>query len=200
MWVRDTWRELGVALLRQVDHSGWPVLTGWYVIFFFFQGAAEGATLPAWLMARYLSVCQSGQVHSPVQRLHGVAIDRAKEQGFTLSGYVIPFFFILFNRHYFPYISKQASLCSSTIVIVFICGLITSRWCIHKQDTVFFSQSEWALFVDFPGRSHLKTRTWVYSLWLLVIFFSLGRELSLSADEMSVTGLNSPMCAKHMLL
>lgn len=90
MWVRDTW-ELELALQRQVDHPGWPVLTGWYVSFSGGCWGGHTVVMPAWLMARYLSVCQSGQAHSP-QLLHGVAFKRATEQGFMLSGYVIPLF------------------------------------------------------------------------------------------------------------
>lgn len=47
--VGDTWRELGVTLLRQVDPPGRPVLTSWYV--------SRGAhTVVVWLMSRHLSV------------------------------------------------------------------------------------------------------------------------------------------------
>lgn len=144
-WVCDTWRELGVALLRQVDHPGWPVLTGWYVSFS--GGCWRGHTvvMPAWLMARDLSVFQSGQVHSPVQPLHGVAFKRA---GFYAQWLCNTFIHCHSSIDiFFPYISNHSALCiNSTIVMLLICGLITSRWCVYNQDTVF--SPEWALFVD----------------------------------------------------
>lgn len=88
MWVRDTRRGLGVAL-RQVDHPGWPVLTGWYVRFF--RGLLRGPHRSHACMTHgAVSVCLSvlPSAHSPVQLPHGVAFKRATEQEFTLSGYV----------------------------------------------------------------------------------------------------------------
>lgn len=42
--VRDTW-SLGEALLRQVEHPDWPVLTGRYVSFSEQAGGGGGCTV-----------------------------------------------------------------------------------------------------------------------------------------------------------
>lgn len=217
MWVCDTW-ELGAALLRQVDHPGCPVLTGWYVSFSGGCWAGHTVVMPAWLMARYLSFYQSGQVHSPVHRLHDAALKRATEQDFTLSGHEIPLFIAILQQtflsihlkacitmhehhrnvfHMWPnhfkmmhleaghsfFLSRMGPLCRFDALLM--------RWRSRQED--------YKAVIEFQEET-LKpacSQTWVYSPWLLVIFFSLWIELSLSSDEMSVASLGWTVPCVH---
>lgn len=91
MRVRDTWRELGVALLRQVDHPGWPVLTGWYVSFF--RGLLRGPHCSHACMTHgAVSVCLSVSLAKCSVLYNCFMVLPSKEQHFTLSGYATPLF------------------------------------------------------------------------------------------------------------
>lgn len=145
MWVRDTWRELGVAVLRQVYHPGRPVLTGWYVSF---AGGGGGLLRGphrshACMTHGAVSVCLSVSRAKCVV-LHGVAFKRATRQVFHTPWSCHQH---SLAAHFSPYVSDHAARCNSTIVASHICGLLTSRPHTSEQDTVAKARM-WTLFVD----------------------------------------------------
>lgn len=115
MWVHDTWRELGVTLLRQVDQPGWPVLTSWYVSFAGGCWGAHTVLMPAWLMARYLSV--SLAKCTVLYNCFMVFPAKVLQSRFLRS--VAVTLIILINCSFIQYILKHAVQCSSTIMMFF---------------------------------------------------------------------------------
>lgn len=166
MWVHvGTWYLEGAACSSaQAGGPSRPVCVDCLVCEFF-RGAAEGGhtvVMPAWLMARYLSVYQSGQDHSLVQRLFGVAFKRAA--GFDTQ-WLLNIFIHSSRDISFHMSKKHASLCTSTPVMPLICGLITSRWCAVNR-THFLNSGRGSLCrLQFSFRLHGGSRFPGRTLW-----------------------------------
>lgn len=213
----DTWKELGVAVVRPVDHSVWLLLTNCYVSFAEGCLGGHGVVMPTWLTVCYLSISLA---KCTILYNSFTVFKTVSGQDFTLSDwYYQTSFTAIFSRYFSLCISKH----NNSNLAMFLCvtynhfkmlylhlghtylaysGLTLSIWCAFNGLMQFSVRLQ--MSCRFPESPPLNSKICLFSNFECTLCdcgsFSVWIALSPSPDEMSVTGLNSSMCAEHMLL